>query len=281
MGTRTARRVPRRGMDLLHDPAWNKGTAFTEAEREALGLVGLLPPRVLTQAQQEGRVLENLRRKTSALEKYVFLAALQDRNERLYYRTIMDSFEELLPIIYTPTVGEACQRYAHIFQRSRGLYLSAEDRGRVAEVLGHWPSREVAVIVVTDGERILGLGDLGANGMGIPVGKLALYTACAGVDPAGCLPVMLDVGTENQELIEDPLYLGLPRRRLRGAAYDELVGEFVAAAESLWGSPLIQFEDFGGTNALRLLDRYRDRTCCFNDDIQGTAAVTLAGLVSA
>ena len=269
------------GVGLLSDPGLNKGTAFTEAEREAFGLRGLLPPRAITQVEQVMRVLGNLRRKTNDIEKYIFLVSLQDRNETLFYRLVMDHPDEMMPIIYTPTVGQACQEYGHIFRRPRGLFVSAEDRGRVADVLRNWPKREVRMIVVTDGERVLGLGDLGANGMGIPVGKLALYVACAGVHPAWCLPVTLDVGTENAALLADPLYLGLPQRRLRGAAYDELVDEFIVAAQEVFPKAVIQFEDFGNANAFRLLHRYRDRGCCFNDDIQGTAAMALAGIYSA
>jgi malate dehydrogenase (oxaloacetate-decarboxylating)(NADP+) len=270
-----------RGLALLQDPALNKGTAFTEAERDALHLRGLLPPHVLSQDQQMGRVLENFRRKASDLEKYVYLRALHDRNEALFFRLLMDHPDEMTPIVYTPTVGLACQRYTHIFQRPHGIFISAADRGRVADVLANWPRREVAIIVVSDGERILGLGDLGANGMGIPVGKLALYTACAGVPPSTCLPVLLDVGTNNSELLDDPLYIGLHQPRVRGEEYDALVEEFVVAATSLYPGVVIQFEDFATHNAFRLLNKYRDRIPTFNDDIQGTAAVALAGILSA
>ncbi|HEX5864437.1 MAG TPA: NAD-dependent malic enzyme [Casimicrobiaceae bacterium] len=273
--------APPQGIALLQDPALNKGTAFTEAERDALHLRGLLPPHVSSQEQQLGRVLENFRRKSSDLEKYINLRALHDRNEALFFRLLMDHPDEMMPIVYTPTVGLACQRYTHIFQRPHGIFVSAADRGRVADVLANWPRRQVAIIVVSDGERILGLGDLGANGMGIPVGKLALYTACAGVAPTTCLPVLLDVGTNNSELLDDPLYIGLHQPRVRGEEYDSLVEEFVVAAGKLYPGVVIQFEDFASRNAFRLLRKYRDRIPTFNDDIQGTAAVVLAGLVSA
>jgi malate dehydrogenase (oxaloacetate-decarboxylating)(NADP+) len=269
------------GFALLQDPALNKGTAFTEAERDALHLRGLLPPHVSSQEQQLDRVLENFRRKSSDLEKYINLRALHDRNESLFFRLLMDHPDEMMPIVYTPTVGLACQRYTHIFQRPHGIFVSAADRGRVADVLANWPRRDVAIIVVSDGERILGLGDLGANGMGIPVGKLSLYTACAGVAPSTCLPVLLDAGTNNSELLDDPLYIGLHQARVRGEEYDALVEEFVVAAGKLFPGVVIQFEDFGSNNAFRLLKKYRDRIPTFNDDIQGTAAVALAGIVSA
>jgi len=269
------------GIHLLQDPLLNKGTAFTEEERDRLKLRGLLPPHVSTQEQQLARVLDNFRRKPSDLEKYINLRALHDRNETLFYRLLIEHPDEMTPIVYTPTVGLACQRYTHIFQRPRGIFVSAADRGRVGRVLANWPRREVAIIVVSDGERILGLGDLGANGMGIPVGKLSLYTACAGVHPAKCLPVLLDVGTNNSELLDDPLYIGLHQPRVRGAAYDELVEEFVVAANEIFPGVVIQFEDFASHNAFRLLKKYRDRVPTFNDDIQGTAAVTLAGILSA
>jgi malate dehydrogenase (oxaloacetate-decarboxylating)(NADP+) len=269
------------GVELLHDPRLNKGTAFTETERDVFKLRGLLPPHVHTMEEQQGRVLENYRHKPDALEKYIFLTALQDRNETLFYRTVIDNIYEMTPIIYTPTVGEACAKYGHIFRRPRGLYVTAHDKGRIAEVLRNWPNRDVAIIVVTDGERILGLGDLGADGMGIPIGKLSLYTACAGIHPNHALPVTIDVGTNNEELLRDPLYIGLKHRRLRGTDYDALLEEFVEAAQKVFPGTLIQFEDFATLNAFRLLKRYRDRICTFNDDIQGTAAVTLSGLLGA
>lgn len=269
------------GVKLLHDPVRNKGTAFTEAERDLLGLQGLLPPRVCSPAEQEQRVMGNLRNKESDLERYIALIALQDRNETLFYRVVLNHIEEIMPLIYTPTVGKACQQFSHIYRRPRGLYISLQDRGRVREILDHWPHRDPRVIVVTDGERILGLGDLGAAGMGIPIGKLSLYTACAGIHPTACLPVTLDVGTNNETFLEDPLYLGLERRRERGPAYDELVAEFISAVQDSFPEALIQLEDFGNSNAFRLLAKYREQVCLFDDDIQGTGAVALSGLLGA
>lgn len=270
-----------RGADLLHSPLLNKGTGFTEAERDALDLRGLLPSRVATLAQQEERVLRNVRGQPTALSKYRYLTGLLDRNTTLFYRLVVDNLDEIMPIIYTPTVGLACQQYGHVFRQARGLFIGINDRGRVAEILRNWPYNDVRIIVVTDGERILGLGDLGANGMGIPIGKLALYTACAGVHPAYCLPITLDVGTNNQALLDDPLYIGLAQKRERGEAYDAFVEEFIRAVQYLYPRAIVQFEDFGNMNAFRLLRKYRDHICTFDDDIQGTASVALAGVYSA
>ena len=270
-----------RGTALLRDPALNKGTAFTEDERDALGLRGLLPPHICTQEDQVARVLENFHRLQTPLAKYILIESLQDRNEALFFRVIVENPDEMMPIIYTPTVGLACQQFGHIYRRPRGLFISAADHGRIAQVMRNWPYREAAMIVVTDGERILGLGDLGANGMGIPIGKLALYTACAGLHPWRCLPIMLDVGTNNEALLADPLYLGLRRKRLTGAVFDEFVEEFIEATQLVFPGVVVQFEDFANHNAFRLLRRYRDRVCSFNDDIQGTASVTAAGIFSA
>jgi malate dehydrogenase (oxaloacetate-decarboxylating)(NADP+) len=268
------------GLALLQDPALNKGTAFTEKERDALDLRGLLPPHVHTQEEQVTRILNNLRRLSDPLDKFVALNALHDRNEALFFRVLCDNIDEMQPLVYTPTVGLACQKFGLVFQRPRGVFIGANDKGHIAEVLCNWPY-QAGIIVVTDGERILGLGDLGANGMGIPVGKLSLYVACAGVNPQLCLPVTIDVGTNNEALLKDPFYIGLRQHRLTGAAYDELIEEFITAARKVFPGVVIQFEDFANHNAFRMLQKYRDRICTFNDDIQGTAAVALAGIFSA
>jgi malate dehydrogenase (oxaloacetate-decarboxylating)(NADP+) len=268
------------GLALLQDPALNKGTAFTEKERDALDLRGLLPPHIHTQEEQATRVLNNLRRLSDPLDKFVALNALHDRNEALFFRVLCDNIDEMQPLVYTPTVGLACQKFGLVFQRPRGVFISAKDKGHIAEVLCNWPY-QAGIIVVTDGERILGLGDLGANGMGIPVGKLSLYVACAGVNPQLCLPVTIDVGTNNEALLKDPFYIGLRQHRMTGAAYDELIEEFITAARKVFPGVVIQFEDFANHNAFRMLHKYRDRICTFNDDIQGTASVVLAGLFSA
>jgi malate dehydrogenase (oxaloacetate-decarboxylating)(NADP+) len=270
-----------RGVKILHDPVRNKGTAFTDAERDYLSLHGLLPPRIHSIAEQELRVLGNVRAKPTDLERYLYLVALQDRNETLFYRVVMNNIEEMMPIIYTPTVGKACQEFQHIYRTPRGFHVSLQDRGRVREIMQNWPHKEARIIVVTDGERILGLGDLGADGMGIPIGKLALYTACSGIHPTHCMPVMLDVGTNNEALLNDPLYNGLERRRERGEQYDELVDEFITAANEVFPGVLIQLEDFGNVNAFRLLEQYRNQVCLFDDDIQGTGAVAFSGIVGA
>lgn len=267
-----------RGYDALKSGSANKSTAFTQDERQALGLRGLLPHSMCTQESQMTRVLQNLRRKQLDIEKYIFLSALQGRNRRLFYRTVIENIEEIMPLIYTPTVGQACKEFANIFREPKGFYVTPDDKGNIREMLDNWPSDDVRVIVISDGERILGLGDLGASGMGIPIGKLALYVACAGIDPDHCLPVMFDVGTNNDEMLNDPLYLGYPQKRLEGDAYYELMDEFVEAVKDKFPGVLVQFEDFLTPTAYKLLEIYRDKTLSFNDDIQGTAAVALSGV---
>ncbi len=269
------------GNDLLQNPMLNKGTAFSCAEREAFGLLGLMPAHVATMDDQVERVMEGVRRNSTALGKYIAMMALFDRNRALFYRVLTDHLQELMPIIYTPTVGQACKKFSHIYRKGRGLYLSALNKGRIAELLRNWSYEDVRMVVVTDGERILGLGDLGVDGMGIPVGKLSLYTACAGIHPTYCLPVTIDVGTNNDELLQDPLYLGMRQARIRGAEYDALIEEFVLAVQEVFPQAVLQFEDFANCNAFRLLQTYQHRVCCFNDDIQGTASVALAGIYSA
>ncbi len=265
------------GIHLLRDPTKNKSTAFTPEERVRYKLRGLLPANPGSMKSQLDRVLTNLRKKETDIGKYIFLSALQDRNERLFYRLIIDHIKEIMPLIYTPTVGYACQEFAHNFRSEKGFYVTAADRGDIRQILDNWPHKDIRVIVVTDGERILGLGDLGANGMGIPIGKLSLYCACAGIEPSQCLPVMFDVGTDNQTLLDEPSYLGVREKRLRGEGYLSLMDEFVHAARDAFPGVLIQFEDFVAANAFTLLKKYQPNILCFNDDIQGTAAVVLAG----
>ena len=269
------------GYALLHNPRLNKGTAFTEAERRAYGLEGLLPPAITNTELQVARRHVEIANLDNDLQKYLVLSDLQARNETLFYAVLMSDPATYMPLVYTPTVGEACQKFAHIFREARGMYLPISARNRVREVLSNWPEKDVRFIVVTDGERILGLGDLGAGGMGIPIGKLALYTACAGVPPQYCLPIVLDVGTNNQQLLDDPLYLGLRQNRVRGEEYTAFVEEFVAAVQALYTKCCIQWEDFANINAVPILARYRDKICTYNDDIQGTAGIALAGIFAA
>ena len=270
-----------RGLDILNDPHLNKGTSFTLEERKALGLSGLLPPHQADMEEQVQRVRENYEHLIDPLDKYVFLTAIADRNTTLFYQFLMGDLEETTPIMYTPTVGQACQRFGHIYRKNRGMYITRRHKGRIAEVLGNWPNPEVDIIVISDGSRILGLGDLGANGMGIPIGKLILYVVGAGLHPHRTLPILLDVGTNNEELLDDPLYLGITHRRVDPDEFYEIVDEFVEAARARWPNVLIQWEDFTNDKAFPLLHRYRDDVLSFNDDIQGTGAVALAGLLAA
>lgn len=273
--------VARPGYALLRNPRTNKGTAFTEAERQAYGIEGLLPPMPSTLAHQVARIHAELSNLENPLQKYLLLSDLQSRNETLFYAVLMSDPASFMPIVYTPTVGEACQKFDHLFRAARGIYLPITARGRLDQLLANWPHEDVRFIVVTDGERILGLGDLGVGGMGIPIGKLALYTACAGVPPEYCLPITLDVGTNNADLLEDPLYLGLRQERVRGDAYMAFIDEFVQAVQKRFPKCCIQWEDFANINAVPILERYRNEICTYNDDIQGTAAVALAGVLAA
>jgi malate dehydrogenase (oxaloacetate-decarboxylating)(NADP+) len=273
--------VAKRGKALLCDPMLNKGSGFPDSERDALGIRGLVPPQVVSIDDQVTRVMENFHRQESDLERYIHLETLHDRNETLYYRVLLTHLRELTPIVYTPTVGKACSHFGHIYRRARGMYFSAAEVPCFEDMVRNWPEEEVDIVVVTDGSRILGLGDLGANGMGIPIGKLSLYVVGAGVYPYRTLPVMLDLGTNNASLREDPLYLGERIPRLSGDAYYAAVDAFVRAVHGRWPRALIQFEDFSNDHAFPLLARYRDDILCFNDDIQGTGAVALAGIMSA
>ncbi|EYU27276.1 hypothetical protein ABFS82_10G102900 [Erythranthe guttata] len=269
------------GYTMLRDPHHNKGLAFTEKERDAHYLRGLLPPAVLTQELQEKKLMNNIRQYEVPLHKYMAMMELEERNERLFYKLLIDNVEELLPIVYTPVVGEACQKYGSIFRRPQGVYISLKEKGKILEVLRNWPERGIQVIVVTDGERILGLGDLGCQGMGIPVGKLALYTALGGVRPSACLPITIDVGTNNEQLLNDEFYIGLKQKRATGKEYYDFLHEFMTAVKQNYGEKvLVQFEDFANHNAFELLAKYGTTHLVFNDDIQGTASVVLAGLVA-
>jgi malic enzyme len=273
--------VNAKGRALLLNPLTNKGTAFSRRERDELDLHGLVPPVVSTMKQQLQRTYENYLAKPTPIEKYIYLESLQDRNETLFYRLVFEHIDEMMPVVYTPVVGEACQRFSHIFRRGRGLYISYDDRNNIEQILKNSGMEDPSIIVVTDGERILGLGDQGAGGMGIPIGKLCLYTLCAGVSPFSTLPIMLDVGTDNMERINDPLYVGLKQKRVRGEEYQLFVDKFVAAVQRVFPRTLLQWEDFLKANAIFQLKRFRDKLCTFNDDIQGTAGVVVAGLFSA
>jgi malate dehydrogenase (oxaloacetate-decarboxylating)(NADP+) len=273
--------VAKRGIELLHDPLLNKSTAFTDAEKEAFGLVGLVPDVTETEDLQLQRVMLQLAQKPTDLERYIYLINLLDHNETLFYRTVMSDPARFLPIVYDPTIGEACLKFGHIYRQARGMYLSMTRRGKVKQVLQNWPQKDVRFICVTDGGRILGLGDLGANGAGIPIGKLQLYTACAGVPPQYLLPMYLDAGTNNDQYLHDPLYLGMRKTRPATADLYSFVDEFVEAVQEVFPKCCIHFEDWTGTDAVHLLQRYRDKYCVYNDDVQGTAGITLAGMINA
>ncbi len=273
--------VPLSGLQLLDCPVLNKGSAFPDDERAAFGLLGVLPPHVGSIEEQLERRYRDFLQKRTELQQHVYLRDLQDRNEVLFYRLMLDHIAEMMPLVYTPTVGEACQHFSRIYRKPRGLFISYEHRDDIGAILANRPYREVDVIVVTDGERILGLGDQGVGGMGIPVGKLSLYTLCGGVHPARALPILLDAGTDNTDALGDPLYLGWRHERLRGQPYDDFVEAFVQAVTRTFPGVLLQWEDFALPNARRLLERHRDRLCTFNDDIQGTAAVALAAVLAA
>lgn len=271
--------VNSRGAEILTNPLFNKATAFKGGERDRLRFRGLLPPRRLNMATQKERVLQEMRAEESMIRKHTLIEDVHDQNETLYHRLLVDHIEELAPIIYTPTVGQACNEFAMRYRRPRGMYFCEEDRGHMAAMMYNWPQADVRVIVVTDGSRILGLGDLGANGMGIPIGKLSLYCAAGGIAPHRVMPVVLDVGTDNEALLNDPFYLGVQKPRLQGAPYYHLVDEFIQAVTHRWPNVLIQFEDFSSDKAQTILNKYRNKTLCFNDDIQGTGATTLAGVL--
>lgn len=271
----------KRGFDVLRDPRLNKGTAFTRRERKELGLIGLLPDIVSSMEMQMERIEGHVDSLSTDLDKYIYLSDLQERNESLFYALLQKDPVKYMPIVYTPTVGLACQTFGRIYRRPKGMFISVRNRGMMAEVLRNWPEKDVRWICVTDGERILGLGDLGAQGMGIPIGKLALYTACAGVPPEVTLPIVLDVGTNNEALLEDPFYIGVRQRRLQGQEYDDFIEEFVTAVQEVFPKCAIQWEDFANPNASPILERYRHRISSFNDDIQGTAAVGVAGVIAA
>jgi len=273
--------IPYAGPALLETPLLNKGSAFTERERKSFNLLGLLPPRYESIEEQVDRAYRQYSSFSAPLNKHIYLRAIQDNNETLFYRLVQENIEEMMPIIYTPTVGEACEQFSDIYRSSRGLFISYAERHMMQDILRNATKRKVKVIVVTDGERILGLGDQGIGGMGIPIGKLSLYTACGGISPAYTLPVMLDVGTNNQKLLDDPMYMGARHPRIDQAQYDEFLNIFIQEVKRRWPEAMIQFEDFAQPNAMPLLKRYRDKVCCFNDDIQGTAAVTLGTIIAA